>query len=192
MRSSVGGHAARSFALLLGSTALTAFLALPAPYAEAQVVVGNKPPRGANGSNVLGNADADDGSAGLNLPAHTNTTNVTSPPRAYFGDARGADGGNGGTVIGLSGVEGGDGGNGGSGGSVNITNNAVLLTTGDPLLFPAHGMWADARGGDGGDGSWAAFGFLTSGGKGGNGGDGGTARAVAGVNSQIRTTEDRA
>ncbi|WP_263493396.1 autotransporter outer membrane beta-barrel domain-containing protein [Mesorhizobium sp. ES1-6] len=164
-------------------------------------MIGGKPAKADDGSNVLGNANADDGVTGPNVPPHQNAATVNSGVTAYFGDARGGDGGDGGTVATIQciggpppfcvptpTVDGGDGGDGGPGGTVDITNSGDLRTTGTE----SYGMNADASGGKGGNGGWAADFFLTDGGAGGNGGNGGSARAVATTVSQIRTTGNSA
>jgi hypothetical protein len=191
------GVVVKRIALLLSATALVGSLTLTAGSVYAQIIVGGKPVKaddGDSGISAFGGTNADNGVQGPTLPPHTNNSDITSVGTAYFGDARGGDGGDGGTAFDfcatgfppfcLPGIEGGDGGDGGHGGEANLTNTAILSTSGSN----AHGIQADANGGSGGHGAWAAELLLTDGGDGGNGGNGGTASAIAADISHIRTS----
>lgn len=102
----------------------------------------------------------------------TNSGEIVTQGSAHYGVFANSEGGRGGNGGGAGGLvsDPGAGGNGGDGGRVTVTLglSSSLTTTGDD----SHGVLAQSRGGDGGEGG-DADGAVALGSKGGNGGKGG-------------------
>ncbi len=112
---------------------------------------------------------------------------ITSGTGAHGISARsiGGNGGSGGWAVGALGLGpawGGHGGDGGYGAPVTVVSAGDIETSGDS----SYGIFAESRGGSGGNGGWAASGSYTEGGDGGKGGGGGTVTIFS--SSHIQTT----
>ncbi len=154
----------------------------------AQSVGGGGGTGGSPGLSVLslggsGGSSGDGGVVTVNNSATGTILTTGNLATAIFAQSIGGGGGDGGAGSGtLTVTVGGSGGSAGNGGAVNVTNAAVIGTTG---IF-SDGIWAQSVGGGGGTGGGGTLSLVSVGGTGGDSGNGG---AVTVTNSgEIVTT----